>query len=61
MIKNNHILLSTLLQVFILQIFFFYLNKGYYRAPEVMLSSHQYSTAIDVWSLGCSFAELLTR
>jgi len=34
---------------------------GYYRAPEVMLSSHEYSTAIDIWSLGCSFAELLTR
>ena len=26
-----------------------------------MLSSHVYSTAIDIWSLGCAFAELLTR
>lgn len=26
-----------------------------------MLSSHEYSTAIDIWSLGCTFAELLTR
>jgi len=34
---------------------------GYYRAPEVMLSSHEYTTAIDIWSLGCAFSELLTR
>ena len=26
-----------------------------------MLSSHEYTTAIDMWSLGCTFAELLTR
>jgi len=40
---------------------YFSMYLGYYRAPEVMLSSHEYSTAIDIWSLGCSFAELLTR
>jgi mitogen-activated protein kinase 1/3 len=38
-----------------------YVVTRYYRAPEVMLSSHEYSTAIDIWSLGCAFAELLTR
>ena len=38
-----------------------YVVTRYYRAPEVMLSSHVYSSAIDMWSLGCSFAELLTR
>lgn len=38
-----------------------YVVTRYYRAPEVMLSSHEYSTAIDIWSLGCTFAELLTR
>ena len=37
-----------------------YVVTRYYRAPEVMLSSHEYTTAIDVWSLGCTFAELLT-
>lgn len=26
-----------------------------------MLSSHVYSKAVDVWSLGCTFAEILTK
>ncbi|GLJ09380.1 hypothetical protein SUGI_0107790 [Cryptomeria japonica] len=30
----------------------------WYRAPEVLLGTKHYSTAIDVWSLGCIFAEL---
>ncbi|CAK93891.1 unnamed protein product (macronuclear) [Paramecium tetraurelia] len=38
-----------------------YVVTRYYRAPEVMLSSHEYSTAIDIWSLGCTFAELITK
>ena len=33
----------------------------WYRAPEVMLSYKRYTTAIDVWSIGCILAELLTR
>ena len=32
-----------------------------YRAPEIMLSWKQYTKAIDVWSVGCIFAELLGR
>lgn len=31
----------------------------WYRAPEVILMSEFYSYAIDIWSLGCIFAELL--
>ena len=31
----------------------------WYRAPEVILMSDIYSYAIDIWSLGCIFAELL--
>ena len=31
----------------------------WYRAPELLLGCKQYSTAIDVWSVGCIFAELL--
>jgi serine/threonine protein kinase len=31
----------------------------WYRAPEVLLGSDQYTVAIDVWSVGCIFAELL--
>jgi nemo like kinase len=33
----------------------------YYRAPELLLGAHHYSYAIDVWSVGCIFAELLGR
>lgn len=33
----------------------------YYRAPELLMGTHHYSYAIDVWSVGCIFAELLGR
>ena len=33
----------------------------WYRAPEVLLGSKVYSTAVDVWSLGCIFFELTHR
>ncbi|KAJ7570334.1 hypothetical protein O6H91_01G115700 [Diphasiastrum complanatum] len=32
-----------------------------YRAPEVIMSQGQYSSAIDIWSLGCIFWELMIR
>ncbi|KAH7102163.1 kinase-like protein [Auriculariales sp. MPI-PUGE-AT-0066] len=31
----------------------------WYRAPEIMLSYANYTTSIDVWSVGCILAELL--
>lgn len=31
------------------------------RAPELLLGTRQYSTAIDMWSLGCIMAELLSK
>ncbi|XP_050697330.1 cyclin-dependent kinase 11B-like isoform X2 [Eriocheir sinensis] len=31
----------------------------WYRAPELLLGAKQYSTHIDVWSVGCIFGELL--
>ena len=31
----------------------------WYRAPEVILVSDHYDYAIDIWSVGCIFAELL--
>jgi mitogen-activated protein kinase 1/3 len=37
-----------------------YVVTRFYRAPEIMLSSHEYSQAVDVWSAGCSFAEILS-
>lgn len=31
----------------------------WYRAPELLMGAPQYSTAVDMWSVGCIFAELL--
>lgn len=33
----------------------------WYRAPELLLGQHKYTAAIDVWSLGCIFAELSNK
>ncbi|XP_043289405.1 cyclin-dependent kinase 1 [Venturia canescens] len=33
----------------------------WYRAPEILLGSNRYSCAIDVWSIGCIFAEMATK
>ncbi|KIY43208.1 CMGC/CDK/CDC2 protein kinase [Fistulina hepatica ATCC 64428] len=30
----------------------------WYRAPEVLLGSRHYSTGVDMWSVGCIFAEM---
>ena len=38
-----------------------YVVTRWYRAPEVILNASEYTTAIDVWSVGCIFAELLGR
>lgn len=31
------------------------------RAPEILMGATTYSTAIDMWSVGCIFAELLLK
>ncbi|KAM6403480.1 LOW QUALITY PROTEIN: cyclin-dependent kinase 3-like [Rhynochetos jubatus] len=33
----------------------------WYRAPEIMLGCKYYSTAVDMWSIGCIFAEMVMR
>ncbi|OTF80845.1 serine/threonine-protein kinase NLK-like protein [Euroglyphus maynei] len=33
----------------------------YYRAPELLMGAKYYHEAIDMWSIGCIFAELLGR
>ncbi|KAK9479587.1 kinase-like domain-containing protein [Lipomyces japonicus] len=33
----------------------------WYRAPELLLGAKYYSTEIDLWSVGCIFAELITN
>lgn len=35
-----------------------YVATRWYRAPEIMLSLSMYSTAVDLWSVGCIMAEL---
>ncbi|KAK6590926.1 kinase domain-containing [Cryptosporidium xiaoi] len=37
-----------------------YVVSRYYRAPELLLGSCNYDQKIDIWALGCIFAELFT-
>lgn len=37
-----------------------YIVSRYYRAPELILACSDYTTAIDVWAIGCILAEFLT-
>ena len=37
-----------------------YVVTRFYRAPEIMLSSHEYTNAVDVWSIGCTLAEIIS-
>lgn len=30
----------------------------WYRAPEILLGTEHYSTPVDIWSIGCIFAEM---
>ena len=38
-----------------------YISTRWYRAPELLFGSEHYTTAVDVWSIACIFAELLIR
>lgn len=33
----------------------------YYRAPEILMGTRHYGPGVDIWSVGCIFAELLSR
>ena len=33
----------------------------WYRAPEILLGSKVYLVAVDVWSIGCIFAEMVRQ
>lgn len=33
----------------------------YYRAPEILMGAKHYTNGVDMWSVGCIFAELLGR
>lgn len=36
-----------------------YVATRWYRAPEILLASHQYTKGVDIWSLGCILGEML--
>ncbi|KAK4262799.1 hypothetical protein QN277_028308 [Acacia crassicarpa] len=38
-----------------------YVVTRWYRAPELLLNCSEYTSAIDVWSVGCIFGEIMTR
>jgi hypothetical protein len=38
-----------------------YVATRWYRAPEVLLCLREYTTAVDMWSVGCVFGEMLAR
>lgn len=38
-----------------------YVSTRWYRAPELLLGSEDYTMSVDMWAIGCIFAELLTR
>lgn len=37
-----------------------YVSTRWYRAPEVLLHSTNYSSPIDMWAVGCIMAEMYT-
>ena len=36
-----------------------YVATRWYRAPEILLASKRYRESVDMWSLGCVFAEMI--
>lgn len=33
----------------------------WYRSPELLFGARMYGTGVDIWAVGCIFAELLKR
>lgn len=38
-----------------------YVVTRWYRAPEIMISPCKYGESIDIWAIGCIFAEIILR
>jgi serine/threonine protein kinase len=38
-----------------------YVTTRWYRAPEVLVGWHRYTSAVDMWAVGCIVAELIGR
>lgn len=37
-----------------------YVATRWYRAPELLVSEPNYGTGVDIWAIGCLFAEMMT-
>ncbi len=37
-----------------------YVSTRWYRAPELLVGDAQYGKAVDIWSIGCILAEMIT-
>lgn len=37
-----------------------YIGTRWYRAPELLVGDFTYGTAVDIWAIGCVFAEIMT-
>ena len=37
-----------------------YVATRWYRSPELLVGDTQYGPAVDVWAIGCVFAELIS-
>jgi serine/threonine protein kinase len=35
------------------------IGRRWYRAPELLVGDTQYGPKVDIWALGCVFAELI--
>lgn len=39
---------------------YMYKANSWYISPEMLLGAKNYTTAVDLWSLGCIFAEMVS-
>ncbi|CAD8161227.1 unnamed protein product [Paramecium octaurelia] len=39
----------------------YYVETRWYRAPELLIGYQNYSSAVDIWSVGCILAEMILR
>ncbi|KAJ6660422.1 hypothetical protein lerEdw1_017846 [Lerista edwardsae] len=62
--RTGELPFSLIKEVYIglcLSVWSFQVVTLWYRAPEILLGCKYYSTAVDIWSIGCIFAEMVTR
>ena len=50
----NHLMITYTIAIYLVQVV-----TQWYRAPEVLLHS-SYNKPVDIWSVGCIFAEMIS-